>query len=220
MGWGRGCEVGGYWHLHLSLSISRSRSTRQPATTTPKRAGRRTGRPCGKSSPPTSSTQSRPTAGERTFQRCPSAETLAPAPTLALAASLATTRALTSCPRQVFERPASSERVPSLREMLPPMLRESWSSTIASGHQKQTTLEVSREPNPNPSNNPGPHPHPHPHPNSNPHPHPNPRRGQTLTMAPTSTPTLYPQYGSNTNPGSESLTRTQVPSTSPYPNPR
>lgn len=44
---------------------------------------------------------------------------------------------------EVFERPASSERVPSLREMLPPMLRDSWSSTIASGHPKQTTVEVS-----------------------------------------------------------------------------
>jgi hypothetical protein len=44
---------------------------------------------------------------------------------------------------QVFERPASTERVPSLREMLYPMLRESFSSTIASGHPKQATVEVS-----------------------------------------------------------------------------
>ena len=44
---------------------------------------------------------------------------------------------------EVVERPPSTERVPSLREMLPPMLRDCWSSTIATGHPKQETVEVS-----------------------------------------------------------------------------
>jgi len=44
---------------------------------------------------------------------------------------------------EVHERPAQGDRVPSLREMLHPMLREKWSSTIASGHPKQSLVEVS-----------------------------------------------------------------------------
>ena len=44
---------------------------------------------------------------------------------------------------EVHERPTGSERVPSLREMLHPHVRDGWSSTIARGHEKQRLVEVS-----------------------------------------------------------------------------
>lgn len=44
---------------------------------------------------------------------------------------------------EVHERPSGNERVPSLREMLRADVRDSWSSTIARGHEKQRLVEVS-----------------------------------------------------------------------------